>query len=61
MRRILYLAYGLTAYAMFLGIALYLQAFFANFLVAKSIDEPSGPRMATAMIIDILLLSLIHI
>src|SRR5688572_22211903 len=55
MRRTLYLLYGITAYALFLGIALYLQAFFANFLVIKSVDEPSGPRIATAMIIDILL------
>jgi len=58
MRRTLYLVYGLIAYAAFLGIALYLQAFFANFLVAKSIDQPSGPRMATAMIIDVLLILL---
>ena len=58
MRRTFYLAYGVTAYALFLGIALYLQAFFANFLVVKSIDQPSGPRMAEAMIVDVLLILL---
>ncbi len=58
MRRTLYLIYGVTAYLSFLGIAFYLQAFFANFMVIKSIDQPSGPRLTQAMAVDVMLILL---
>jgi len=58
MGRILALAYGVSAYALFLGTFLYAIGFVTGLVVPKTVDTgPAGP-MGEALVINILLLSL---
>jgi len=57
MKRILALVYGLCVYVFFLGTFLYAIGFIGNVGVPKSIDSGPQSSTATAMVIDLLLLS----
>jgi protein-S-isoprenylcysteine O-methyltransferase Ste14 len=58
MRRILYLAYGVASYLVFLAVFLYAVGFVGNLLVPKSADSGRGGAPGTAALIDCLLLAL---
>jgi methanethiol S-methyltransferase len=58
MGRILALAYGVVAYAVFVGAFLYAIAFLGGFAVPKTIDTGSMGPAAEAVVINVLLLSL---
>ena len=58
MARAAALIYGLVCYVMFLGVFLYLIGFLGNFLVPKSVDSgPEGP-LATALLVNVVLLAI---
>ncbi|MHC4091889.1 MAG: methanethiol S-methyltransferase, partial [Planctomycetota bacterium] len=58
MARAAALIYGLVCYVMFLGVFLYLIGFLGNFLVPTSVDSgPEGP-LATALLVNVLLLAI---
>ncbi|MBI5505936.1 MAG: isoprenylcysteine carboxylmethyltransferase family protein [Deltaproteobacteria bacterium] len=58
MARIAVLAYGTSAYALFLGTFLYLIGFVGNLVVPKSIDSGAGAGTLAAWIVDAGLLGL---
>jgi len=58
MKRVLVLAYGLVAYALFLGTFLYAIGFIGNVLVPKSLDSAPATALGTALLVDLLLLGL---
>jgi protein-S-isoprenylcysteine O-methyltransferase Ste14 len=57
MARLAVLLYSVTAYAVFLGVFLYLIAFVANLLVPRSIDVGPAANAATAVAIDLVLIA----
>ena len=57
MARAATLIYGLVCYVMFLGVFLYLIGFLGNYLVPKSVDSGTDGPLATALLINILLLA----
>jgi protein-S-isoprenylcysteine O-methyltransferase Ste14 len=54
--RILYFAYGVLAYALFLATFLYAAAFVGGFAVPKTLDGPATTPFTTALIINVALL-----
>ena len=58
MKRFSVFAYGVVAYALFLGSFLYAAGFVGNFGVPKSLDSPRGGSMAAALAVDLGLLTL---
>lgn len=57
MRRVLFFAYGLLVYGMFLGVFLYAIGFIGNFATPTRLDgEPTAP-LATALLINTALLA----
>lgn len=57
MARAATLIYGLVCYVLFLGVFLYLIGFLSNYLVPKSIDSGTDGPLATALLVNILLLA----
>jgi methanethiol S-methyltransferase len=57
-RRILILAYGLVAYAAFLGTFLYAVGFIGGFLTPRQLDGPRDGSLAAALAINLGLLTL---
>ena len=55
MRRWLFFAYGVSAYAGFMLLYPYMAGFVGNFLVPKSIDTPAEGSIATSIVVDVLL------
>ncbi len=63
MQRLLYFAYGLVAYTLFLGVFTYLIGFMGNFFVPRSIDGPISDPWWLALAVNtglILLFGLQH-
>ena len=63
MRKILHLAYGLAAYALFVGSFLYAIGFVGDFLVPKSIDTGPTTSLGVALLVNtgvLLLFALQH-
>jgi protein-S-isoprenylcysteine O-methyltransferase Ste14 len=58
MQRLIYLAYGVACYLMFLATYAYLAGFVGNWFVPKSIDSAETGSIATAMIVNLALLAL---
>lgn len=58
MNRILILAYGVFAYAAFLGTILYMIGFVGDVIVLKNIDMGSPRPMAEALLVDVILVLL---
>ncbi len=58
MARAATLIYGLVCYVGFLGVYLYLIGFLGNLLVAKSVDTGTEGPLATALLVNVLLLAL---
>ncbi len=58
MARAAALIYGLVCYVMFLGVFLYLIGFLGNFLVPKSVDSGLEGPLATALLVNVLLLAI---
>jgi methanethiol S-methyltransferase len=56
LKRILFLGYGLFAYATFLAAFLYLIGFMGNLLVPKSIDSGVEGNLGTSLAIDFILI-----
>jgi protein-S-isoprenylcysteine O-methyltransferase Ste14 len=56
MRRWIFFTYGVVGHLMFLGIFAYMAGFVGNFLVPKSIDSPTHGSLASAVMINLLLL-----
>ncbi len=56
MARIAALVYGLVCYVGFLGVYLYLIGFLGNLLVPKSVDSGAERPLATALLVNVLLL-----
>ena len=57
-RRILYFAYGVLSYLVFLGTFLYALAFVGNFGVPRTLDGPAVVPLGAAAAIDVALLGL---
>lgn len=57
LRRVLYFAYGVTCYVIFLGTFLYTIAFVGAFAVPTRLDGPLQGSLAEALLIDSLLLA----
>jgi len=58
MRHWLFFIYGVACYLLFLAVFAYMAGFVGNFLVPKSIDSGAGGPMATAILVNVLLLGL---
>lgn len=58
MKRMLYFAYGIGSYLLFLVIFAYMAGFVGNFLVPKSIDSTPAVSVGGAIAIELLLLGL---
>lgn len=58
LRRWAFLAYGLIAYAVFLGTVLYAVGFVGNLVVPASLDRPVRGDAGPAIVVDALLLAL---
>jgi protein-S-isoprenylcysteine O-methyltransferase Ste14 len=58
MRKVLYLAYGVASYVLFLVVFLYAIGFVENVVVPRSIDSPANASPLAAAVIDAVLLGL---
>jgi protein-S-isoprenylcysteine O-methyltransferase Ste14 len=58
MRRWLFFVYGVLCHLLFLGTFAYMAGFVGNFLVPKSIDSRTHGSIASAVVINLLLLAL---
>src|SRR6476620_4889240 len=58
MRRWLFFLYGAASHALFFGVFAYMAGFVGNFVVPKTIDSGVSGPVATAVVIDVLLLLL---
>jgi len=58
MRRWLFFLYGAANHLLFLVVFAYLMGFVGNFLVPKSIDTPGTGTLATAVVVNLLLLAM---
>jgi len=58
MKKVLGFAYGAVVYLLFLGVFLYLIAFVGDLGVPRSVDAGPSAPLATALIVDVLLLAL---
>ena len=56
-KRFAVLAYGLTAYLMFLGVFVYAIGFIGNFLVPTTLDAPKQGSLTMALVVNCLLLT----
>jgi len=56
LKRLLFFAYGLTSYAIFLGTFLYAIAFVGGFVVPARLDGPLEGSLSTALAVDCALL-----
>ena len=57
-KRLVFFAYGITAYAIFLATFLYAVAFVGGFVVPSRLDGPLGTSIPVALMIDAALLTL---
>jgi protein-S-isoprenylcysteine O-methyltransferase Ste14 len=58
MRRWLFFAYGVFSHLLFLAVYAYMAGFVGNLFVPKSIDSPADASIASALVINLLLLAL---
>jgi len=58
MRRWLFFVYGVLAHVSFLAVYAYMACFVGNFIVLRTIDANASGPIATAIIVDLLLLAL---
>ena len=58
LKRVLFFAYGVTAYLIFLATFLYAIAFVGGFLVPRQLDGPTGTSLPTALAVNASLLTL---
>jgi methanethiol S-methyltransferase len=58
MRRWFFFAYGVAGHLMFLVVFAYMACFVGNLWISKTIDTPTSEPIATAILIDLLLLVL---
>ena len=58
LKRLLFFAYGVVAYVIFLGTFLYASAFVGGFLVPTRLDGPLEGTLVSALAIDCLLLTI---
>ena len=56
-KRLFFFAYGLACYALFLATFLYAIAFVGGFIVPRRLDGPLEGSIASAIVIDCLLLT----
>ena len=57
-RRVLVVGYGVIAYLLFLGVAVYMVGFLANAVVPRGIDEGASGSLAAAVVVNAALLGL---
>jgi protein-S-isoprenylcysteine O-methyltransferase Ste14 len=58
MRRWLFFVYGVLGHLLFFGTFAYMACFVANVFVTKSIDSPADGTIASAVLVDLMLLIL---
>jgi methanethiol S-methyltransferase len=58
LRRMVVVGYGVIAYLLFLGVAVYMVGFLANAVVPRGIDEGTSGSLATAVVVNAALLGL---
>ena len=58
LRRVLVVGYGVIAYLLFLGVAVYMVGFLANAVVPRGIDEGASGSLAAAVVVNAALLGL---
>jgi methanethiol S-methyltransferase len=58
MKRWLYFAYGMTCHLLFLATFAWMACFVGNFIVPKTIDTPTAASTSSAIVVNVLLLTL---